>query len=207
MFVRASRLRAAPGGLDALIDEFTGDIAAKLRSIPGNTGTVLLVDRRQGRATALSYWKDRAAMDASETAATGLRSQASSSTGATVEGVQRGEILIMESTAPPAAGRFVRAIQFSADPGQVDAGIAHMRSTVLPALKAVNGFRALICGADRDGGQGFVTTVWETEADRDASLISQAALRQDAIARFGAANVVIEAYESVHVDIEVPVTH
>lgn len=207
MFVRATRLRAAPGKLDALIDEFKGDIAPKLKAIPGNTGTVLLVDRKQGTATALSYWKDQAAMDSSETTATGLRTQATSSTGATIEGVQRGEILMMESTAPPKAGRAVRAIQFSADPGQIDAGLAHMRSTVLPALKAVNGFRALICGANRDSGMAFVTTVWETEADRDASMTSQAALRDNALSSFGAANVAIENYDSVHVDIEVPVTH
>jgi len=207
MFVRATRLRAAAGGLDALIDEFTGDIAPKLRAMPGNTGTVLLVDRKEGRATALSYWKDQAALDSSETAATGLRTQATSSTGATIEGVQRGEILMMEATAPPEAGRFIRTIMFSADPAQIDAGVAHMRSTVLPALKALDGFRALICGANRDSGMGIVTTVWETEADRDSTLTSQAGLREDALAKFGAANVVIEAYESVQVDIEVPVTH
>jgi len=55
MFVSATRLRAAPGKLDALIDEFKGDIAPKLKAIPGNTGTVLLVDRTGGTATALSY--------------------------------------------------------------------------------------------------------------------------------------------------------
>jgi heme-degrading monooxygenase HmoA len=206
MYVRATRLRAATGGLDALIDEFTGDIAPKLKAIPGNAGTVLLVDRKQGRATALSYWKDRAAMDGSETAATGLRSQATTATGAAIEGVQRGEILIMESTAPPEAGRFVRAIQFSADTGQIDAGVAYMRSTVLPGLKAAAGFRALICAANRDSGLGAVSTVWETEADREASNSALSDLRQEAMARFGAANAAIESYESVHVDIEAPVT-
>ncbi len=204
MYVRATRLRAAPGGLDALIGEFTRDIAPKLRAMAGNTGTVLMVDRKQGTAVALSYWKDPASLDASEAAAEGLRGQASTNTGATVTGVQRGEIVLMESTAPPQAGRFIRSIQFTADPGQVDAGVAYMRSTVLPALKAVHGFRALIVGANRQSGMGVVTTVWETEADRQSSLTSQAGLRQDAMDRFGATNVALEAYESVHVDLQVP---
>jgi heme-degrading monooxygenase HmoA len=82
-----------------------------------------------------------------------------------------------------------------------------MRGTVLPALKTVKGFRAVICVANRESGMGAVTTVWETAADEQASLTSQAAPRQDALERFGAANVVVEANESVHVDIEVPVTH
>lgn len=207
MFVRATRLRAAPGALQALIDEFTGDVAPKLRALPGNTGAVLLVDRKGEIATALSYWNDRAAMDASETAATGLRSQASTDTGATVEGVQRGEILIMESVAPPRAGRYARTIQFSADPGQVDAGVAYLRSTVLPALKAAGGFRALICAANRESGMGVVSTIWETEDDRDASNAAMGDLRQESLNRFGAGNVAVEAYESAYVDIEVPVTH
>ena len=207
MFVRATRLRAAPGGLDALIDEFTGDVAPKLRALPGNTGAVLLVDRKQGIATALSYWNDKGALDSSETAATGLRSQATTNTGAAVEGVQRGEMMMMETVAPPKAGRYARSIQFSADPSQIDAGVAYLRSTVLPAIKGVDGFRALICAANRESGMGVVSTIWETEADLQASFNSQASVREEAISRFGARNVVIESYESAYVDIEVPVTH
>jgi quinol monooxygenase YgiN len=206
MWVRLSRLHANGGALDALIDQFKGDIAGKLKAIPGNTGAVLLVDRTLGNAVAISYWKDREALDASETQALGLRTGAATSTGATIDSVQRGEVLIMESTVKPEAGRHIRSIQFSIDPKQVDGGVAFMRSTVLQELKATDGFRALICGVDRLNALGFVTTVWQTRAQLDASDSKLGTLRQEALSKFGAGNVSIEVLESVYVDITAPVT-
>lgn len=207
MFVRASRLHAAPGNIDALITQFTGDIAPKLKEIQGNTGAVLLVDRANGVGLALTYWRDRAALDASEAAATGLRTSAADTTGATVEDVQRGEILLMERNGAPQPGSFVRSVQFSADPSKIDAGVAYFRSNVLPAIKAADGLLAVICGADRDTGRAFVSTVWTTAEAREASMSGLAAARQDAVQRFGAGDATVENFESVYVDMSVPATH
>jgi hypothetical protein len=201
MWVRGTRLRAAPDRVGALIDDFTKDTVPKLKEINGNAGAVLLVNRDKGDCVALTYWRDRAALDSSESAATGLRSNVAQKAGATIEEVQRYEMVLMERTGPPEPGHYVRSVRFTGDTARADEGVAFLRTTVLPQLKATKGFRALICGLDRTNGLGIVSTVWNTMADLNASDTSMAQVRQDAIGRFGARDVTIDVYEGVYVEL------
>src|ERR1700716_593841 len=129
MWVRGSRLRVPAGKLDAAITNFTRDTVPKLKSSPGHAGSVLLVERQQSICLALTYWADHAALDASETQASGLRAGGADTVGATIEDVQRLEVLIMEREGTPQAGRFVRSIQCAMDPQKIDDGVAHFRTT------------------------------------------------------------------------------
>jgi heme-degrading monooxygenase HmoA len=201
MWVRGTRLRAAPDKVDALIDEFVKQTVPQLKQIPGNAGSVLLVNRQAGDCVALTYWRDRAALDGSETAATGLRNTTAQKSGATVAEVQRYEVALMERTGPPEPGHFVRVVRFSGDAARADEGLTFLRSTVLPQLKSINGFRALICGIDRANGLGIISTVWNTLADLNASDAKIAQVRQDAVGRFGARDVTIDVYEGVYVEL------
>jgi heme-degrading monooxygenase HmoA len=201
MWARGTRLRTAPNALSALIDEFTRETVPKLKGIPGNVGAVLLVARKEGAALALTYWKDKAALDASETPATALRDDTARKSGATVEDVQRFEIVMMERNGPPQAGYQVRSIQFGADRARLDEGVAYLRDTVTPQLRGIRGFRAAICGINREQGRGFISTVWETLADLQASEAAVAPLRQDTVQRFGVSDMTIEIFESAYVEI------
>jgi hypothetical protein len=201
MWVRGSRLRVPTGKLDAAITNFTQETAPKLKAIPGNTGSVLLVERQQGIVLALTYWKDRAALDASETQATGLRAGVADAVGATIEDVQRLEVLIMERTETPAPGKVVRSIQFSLDPQKVDSATAYFRDTLLPQIQRQHGSAAAIVAVDRDQARGVISTVWNTAADEKASQDSLAAQRKEGLERFGASNVQIMVLEGVYVDL------
>jgi hypothetical protein len=194
-------LRAAPDKVGALIDDFTGNTVRKLKEIAGNAGAVLLVNREKGDCVALTYWRDKAALDASESAATGLRGNVAQNVGASIEEVQRYEVALMERTATPEPGHFVRVVRFSGDAARIDEGLTFLRGTVLPQLKALSGFRAVICGVDRANGLGNISTVWNTMADLKASDTQIAQVRQDALGRFGARDVTIDVYEGVYVEI------
>jgi heme-degrading monooxygenase HmoA len=200
MWVRGSRLRVPAGKLDAAISNFTKETVPKLKSIPGNAGAVLLAERQQSICLALTYWTDRASLDASETQASGLRAGVADTVGATIEDVQRHEIVVMEREGTPQAGKFVRSIQFALDTKRVDEGVTYFNQTVTPQLRRQNGFRAAIVGVDRQQGRGFISTVWETQADEQATKDSLAQLRKDGLERFGASQVTVETLESVYVE-------
>ena len=51
----------------------------------------------------------------------------------------------------------------------VDGGVGVVRDT-LPVLRGLKGYRGVTASADRDGGVFGILSLWETEADRDASL-------------------------------------
>jgi hypothetical protein len=78
---------------------------------------------------------------------------------------------------------------------------------VLPQLQALDGFRGLICGADRDTGDAYVSTVWENDATRQASDTGMAQQRQEALERFGATNVTVQNLEAAFVELQAPVTN
>lgn len=78
----------------------------------------------------------------------------------------------------------------------IDAGIRWLREQLPPALKDQKGFRGMGVSADRTGGVLGVLTLWDTEADREASWEAQAAGRQEAQDIIGG-QVSMESYEEL----------
>jgi hypothetical protein len=64
-------------------------------------------------------------------------------------------------------------------PKDIDGGIGWLREQLPPVLKDQKGFRGLGVSVDRAGGILGVLTLWDTEADRDASWDALAARRQE----------------------------
>ncbi|MGI5221084.1 antibiotic biosynthesis monooxygenase [Nocardia sp. CA-290969] len=80
---------------------------------------------------------------------------------------------------------FARSTTIQAQPSAVDAGIAHMRDTVLPALQKIPGCIGMSLMVDRATGRSIATSAWESE---DAMLDSRervGPLRDRALATFG----------------------
>ncbi len=78
----------------------------------------------------------------------------------------------------------------------IDGGISWFRESVLPAIRDQKGYRGLGANADRAGGVVGVLTLWDTEAERDASWDSLAARRQE-IADITGGQLRSETYEEL----------
>lgn len=87
----------------------------------------------------------------------------------------------------------------------VDGFVAGMQETALPALRAQRGYKGLSISVDRSSGSVGTMTIWETEADRDASDSALAKLREDAGAQF-ASDMKVETFEERVVEISKPPT-
>lgn len=76
---------------------------------------------------------------------------------------------------------YARSTTVHARPSSVDDGIAFIRSEVLPALEAIDGFVGLSLLADRESGHCIATSAWDSEdalrtsAERAAPLRDRAA--------------------------------
>jgi heme-degrading monooxygenase HmoA len=51
----------------------------------------------------------------------------------------------------------------------IDGGIEYLRDTALPLIQQQKGYRGLSASADRSTGTMHILSIWESEADRDAS--------------------------------------
>ena len=76
----------------------------------------------------------------------------------------------------------------------VDGFVTAMQETSLAELRAQRGYKGLSISADRSSGVIGTMTLWETEADRDASDSALSKLREDTRAQF-ASDMKIETFE------------
>ena len=85
----------------------------------------------------------------------------------------------------------------------VDAVVAHLQETAVPAIRAQKGYKGFSVSVDRAGGVVGTLSMWETEADRDASDSALAKLREDAAARF-ATDMRVDSLEDQVVEMSQP---
>jgi hypothetical protein len=78
-----------------------------------------------------------------------------------------------------------RTTSIQAQPARIDAGIAHVRDEVMPALEALGGFVGLSLLVDRESGQCIATSAWETEETQLSSAEKVEPIRDRAAEVFG----------------------
>lgn len=203
MFLRATRISAAPDRTDALVANFSQEVGPAARKIAGNRGAILLVDRTAGRGWGLTYWEDEAALKASEEAGTSLRSQAVKASGGTIQEVDRFETVIQERRAESASGVFCRVNDVAGDPAKIANAVALLGDKALPILEKQTGFRAFIVNVNRTTGRAIVSSVWDTMADLEASNAAVKDLRDEITRVSGASSVKVETYEVAFIDLQV----
>jgi heme-degrading monooxygenase HmoA len=76
----------------------------------------------------------------------------------------------------------------------IDAAITFMRETALPIVQAQRGYKGMTASADREGGVLGILSMWESEADRDASESALGKTRQEAQGQF-ATGLTVETFE------------
>jgi len=90
---------------------------------------------------------------------------------------------------------FTRIVSFTAA-RDIDAGIEFVRDTVTPVLHQQHGFGGVTASADRSSGLLAVLTLWETEADRDASESALLKVREKGLKLIGG-HMSVELFEEV----------
>jgi heme-degrading monooxygenase HmoA len=58
---------------------------------------------------------------------------------------------------------YARSTTIAGEPGSLDAGITHVRDTVMPLVQGLEGWVGLSMLCDRESGRCIITTSWETE--------------------------------------------
>lgn len=80
---------------------------------------------------------------------------------------------------------FARSTTIMAQSSMIDAGIAHVRDTVMPAMSHIEGFVGLSLMIERQTGRCIATSAWQTGQAMRASSDRVVAIRDTAAAAFG----------------------
>lgn len=88
-----------------------------------------------------------------------------------------------------------RTTLIQADPSMIDAGIAHVRDQVIPAVTAMDGCVGMSLLADRSSGRCIATTAWQSEDAMRASAERVRPLREAAEQAMGAQTSTVDVWE------------
>ena len=80
---------------------------------------------------------------------------------------------------------YARSTTIQAQPSSIDAGITHMRDSVMPALEGIPGCVGLSLLVDRASGRCIATSSWDSEDAMRASAETIRPIRDEAAERFG----------------------
>jgi heme-degrading monooxygenase HmoA len=99
---------------------------------------------------------------------------------------------------------YARVLTFSGV-SDIDAAVKFMQDTAVSIVRSQRGYQGLSLSADRSGGILGALSLWETEADRDASDSALAKTRDEARGSFGA-QLTVETFEELVVEVSRPPT-
>jgi heme-degrading monooxygenase HmoA len=201
-----TRVQTSPDHVEEAARIWEQQVMPAARQQAGFSGAALLADRTSGTGISVTYWANEAALRASDANADARRGEIAQATGGEVLEVDRFELVVSERNAPPKANAFVRINDVQGSPAKIDEGVRFVRDKVMPAVKQLKGYRAIIMGVNRESGRAYVTTVWESAADREASESALAEQRRQGGQTLGAEQVKVENYEALFVEMNVPVT-
>jgi heme-degrading monooxygenase HmoA len=182
MYVRIASVKLPRDRLEQGITTFEQQVVPTARQQAGYAGAALILNRETGEASGVTYWDSLGSLNASEQQTTRRRAEVTGSIGAAVLDVERFEVAIFERSAAagePRSGTFARVNELYAQPAKADELIAFMRRSASSVLQQ-QGCRALVMGVNRMTGRSFVTSIWETAADREASEGAVTGLRKEA---------------------------
>jgi heme-degrading monooxygenase HmoA len=85
----------------------------------------------------------------------------------------------------------------------IDGGIEHIKTEVIPVLRQHKGYRGISISGDRTSGVMNVLAQWESQADMDASESAVDKARQKAVEAIGG-KFTVERYEQLMSEIQTP---
>ena len=203
MYGRLTRIEGTPAEIKEGVRTFEQNVAGTARDLPGNLGIVLMANPEEGKAVGITYWADENALKASGDAMKRVRESSTQAAGTRIASVDTGEIISMERVGEPKAHTFIRLNTLHGKPDQIEAATSAYQKNVLPVLKSLKGFRAATMAANPESGKIWVSSVWETAEDREASDAKLKDLRRSTAATAGAGEVIVENFESAHVEFKV----
>jgi hypothetical protein len=85
----------------------------------------------------------------------------------------------------------------------IDSGVAYLRDEVLPVLNSQRGYRGVLASAARSEGVLGILSLWDTEADSEASDSALGKAREEAAQLVGG-DLTVEAFEQVVAQVNGP---
>lgn len=203
MYARTNTLTADPSRVDEGIALVRDVVAAALAEIDGCTGVSLLVNRESGRFITTSAWRDETSMLASDARINPLREKAASLLRDTPV-VRAWEIAVLHRVADAGSAPCVRVTWTRTDVDHVQRSVDNYRSTLLPAMEELPGFRSASLFVDRSSGRAASSVTYGSRAGMDEAREMASSLRRSAVEENDVEILEVAEFDLVLAGLKVP---
>jgi len=196
MYARIVTGQYQPGKIDEGLQILLNSVLPAARQQPGYKGALGLGDRTTGKAITIGLRETAADMQATETS--GYLQEQFAKVMPLLAGAPTVEVyeVSIQEVQKGGPGGYARVLTATAHPGKTDEGVQIVRDALLPVTRRQPGFKAYLNLTDRTTGKVISITLWETEADLNASESSGLLQEQlGKVAHVLATQVVREVYE------------
>ena len=180
MYARSTTLQGDPGRLNAGIAYVRDEVMPTIMILDGCIGLSLMVERTSGRAIVTTAWQDLASLSSNDSRVKSLRTQAGEVFGGTPE-VNQWEISVLHRTDQAGDGACIRATWSRCDVDRFQQAIDSYRTTLLPAMETLPGFRSASLLVDRESGIGVSSVTYSDSSALERSRKEAAGLRRTAV--------------------------
>ncbi len=203
MYARSTTMHAEPRHLAEAITFVTDEVMPAMRAVDGFVGLSMMADRTSGRFITTTAWQDRAALQRSEAVGRELRDGAVGRFGATAQ-VDRWEIEVLHRAEQAGDGACVRVTWTRTDTVRVERAIETYRSTLLPAMELLPGFRSASLFVDRATGRAVSSVTYADRAAMTANRDAANDLRRSAVQENDVQVLEVAEFELVLAHLHVP---
>ena len=203
VYARTTNIQAQTSSIDAGIAFVRDEVMPALQELDGYVGLSLVVDRQSGRCIATSAWQTDEAQRASAERIRPVRDQAAAVFGGTAT-AESWEIAVLHRERSSDNGACVRATWVTLPADEMDAGIEYFRTTVLPQVEHLGGFRSASLLVDRESGRGVSSVSFGSRDAMERNRDEARALKAESIRKAGANEVEEGEFDLVLAHLRVP---
>lgn len=185
-YARKTTTQTSPDRLDVAKKVIEEQVIPEAKKIHGFVGGYWLADSNTGKAIGFTFFDSKQSLEASAETAKKIRGEAVNAIGGDVTSVDHFEVVAKTGDKIHTNAGFARVIEFSGDPGQLEAAITRIKEQVIPQAQELAGFQGGFWVADRGTGKGTGVTLYDTKANLEASLVTVNKIRQESAAATGA---------------------
>ena len=180
MHLRINDVTVSPARVDELGDVLSNKALPVVQAQKGYRGLLCTADRATGSCAIVSVWDSKEALDASEQAIAGIRSETVDAVAAELNSIQLAEVLREVRVSPSQVGSRARVVRLAAPAGSADKLAEFYDTVAVPRLESQSGFLSgrFVQILDEDGRFAAVSH-WADAAALQSSEASSTALRDE----------------------------
>jgi heme-degrading monooxygenase HmoA len=200
MFIRTIYATGDPAKLDSTVEALNTEGRKLVAEQPGYRGFGLFVNREIGTLVTGTWWESEQARQNADERLREPRAAMFEPFVSTVA-VSNYEAAALHRRQQPGPEATIRLTRFELAPSDADLLIETFQTTTLPRLDTIDGLIGATLFVDRSGGRGSVGTMFADRAALVASRSSQAAARQDSVAKTHVTVFSLEELDVVFADV------